>query len=220
MMERRALLGRLVAGTITGLSGCVSTPTPGSRSTRPSPTPTPPPGLQRRVSIVEEDPVPDDYGVHVGAQVLEPTITDAHTARIRITVTNEGPEREIAVSNGNCALFNRYSQSSRPRGVWLAPADAPGYVTESGPEWIAEPPEDGAFPDYGCAGRTYERGESVSVEYAVYDDERVGGYLPHGRYWFEREAFFEPIPAEAGVGASVSYGFVLEVANPDCLFCI
>ena len=218
-MRRRSLLVAIAGGTLAGLGGCVSAPSPGSAPHRTSAAPTPPPNLQRRVSIAEEDPVPEGYGVRVEARCLEATITDEHTARIRLTVANEGPERMIAVSTGGCALFNRYSQSSRPRGVWLTRAEDLGYVSENGPEWVAEPPEDGGFPDYGCAGRTFATGESVSVEYAVYDDVRAGGYLPRGRYWFEREAFFEPLPAEAGVRESVSYGFVLEVANPDCLLC-
>ncbi|MDX1747120.1 MAG: hypothetical protein R3324_14375, partial [Halobacteriales archaeon] len=191
-MRRRPLLCAIAGGTLAGLGGCVSAPTPGSEPQGKSASPTPPPGLQRRVSIAEEDPVPEGYDVHVVARLLEATITDEHTARIRITVTNEGPEREIAVSTGGCALLNRYGQSSRPRGVWLARGEDLGYVSENGPEWIAEPPEDGGFPDYGCAVRTFATGESVSVEYAVYDDARAGGYLPRGRYWFEREAFFEP----------------------------
>lgn len=176
--------------------------------------------MQRRISIVKEDPVPEGYGVRVEASVLKSTITDRHTARIRLTVTNEGPEREIAVSTGKCALLNRYSQSSHPHGVWLAPVEATEFIIETGPKWIAEPPEGGRFPDYGCAGRTYVSGESVSVEYAVYSDARFGGYLPNGRYWFEREGFFEPIPAELDIDESISYGFVLDVTNPDCLFCL
>jgi len=215
-MKRRTILSRLGAGGLLGLGGCVGAPTAGPQSPATSTT-TPQEGLQRRISLAREESVPDEYQIRVEATILESTITDTHPARIRVTITNDGPAREISVSTGRCSLFNRWSQTSHPRGLWLGSADDPQYVTEQGPRWVVDPPEKG-FPDYGCAGRTYGTGESVHNEYTIYHDGRSGGYLESGTYRFEEE-FFVSKPEEQEAGESLPYAFVLTLKNPNCILC-
>jgi hypothetical protein len=215
-MKRRTILRQLGVGGLLGVGGCVDTPSAESRSSATSTTP-PRERLQRHISLAREESVPDTCPVRVETEVLKSTITDTHTARIRVTITNDGPAREISVSTGGCSLFNRWSQTSQPRGLWLGFADEPQYVTKQGPQWVADPPEKG-FPDYGCAGRTYASGESVHNEYGIYHDGRVGGYLESGTYRFAEE-FTISKSGEQNTGESISYAFVLTLENPNCTLC-
>jgi len=141
-MKRRTILRQLGVGGLLGVGGCVDTPSAESRSSATSTTP-PRERLQRHISLAREESVPDKCPVRVETEVLKSTITDTHTARIRVTITNDGPAREISVSTGGCSLFNRWSQTSQPRGLWLGFADEPQYVTKQGPQWVADPPRKG-----------------------------------------------------------------------------
>lgn len=211
-MNRRRLLERLGASGTLLFGGCTGAPR-GDATTR-SPVPD---GLQRRVSLVEQTSLPERYQLRIQAEVRDPRVTDSGTARVRVTVTNEGPARGLSVSTDRCALFNRYSQSSTPRGVWLAAADDPRYTTRGGPRWVADPPENGAYPDYGCALRTYEPGESVHAEYALYHDGRTDGYLQPGTYRFARDdVLLTPGPsAEADADGSRTFGWAVSIHVAD-----
>lgn len=217
-MNRRSALRGLAGSGLLALGGCVSAP-----GTSPRSSESPSGRVQRRLSLSGQDTVREGAELRIEASVLDPTVTDSQTARIRVTITNDGPSREISVSTGRCALFNRYSQASTPRGLWLGLADEAIYVTQTGPRWIAEPPDNGAFPDYGCAGRTYEPGESVSVEYAIYDDDRAGGYLESGTYRFEEDVLITPGPSakrDADASLTINWGFSLDIENPNCTLCL
>lgn len=216
-MHRRRILRRLGLGGVVGLGGCVRPPSSDSQSRAAPPTDPPPPRLQRRVSLDDRIAVPDRSGLRIEPRVVEPAITDSHTARIRVTVTNTGPARGIPASTGGCALFNRYSQVSDPRGLWLGREPGDPYVTQSGPRWIADPPENGAYPDYGCDRRTYEPGESVSVEYALFHDERTRGYLDPGTYWFVVEdVLIAPVAgSDEGDPSTLNWGFSIRLTDPD-----
>jgi hypothetical protein len=204
---------------VLGLAGCVSPP---SRSTASGANDFAE-GVQRRVSLDGQDTIPAELDLRVEATIREPTVTDSHTARIGVAVTNEGPERGLAVSTDRCALFNRYSQTSQPRGIWLGFAEDPVYATRRGPQWIARPPENGAFPDYGCSRRTYAHGESVEVEYALYHDDRTDGYLDAGTYRFAEDGVRITSSASTESGSEApttfSWGFSVDVANPNCTLC-
>lgn len=223
-MNRRSLLKQFGSLGVIGLSGCVSPPTEGSDTQTSS---TSSQNVQRRVSIAEQDSIPDEYQLQIEAQMLETTLTDSQTARIRITITNNGPARGIPVAKEGCALFNRYSQTSFPRGIWLGLADGDTYVSQTGPQWIAEPPENGKFPDYGCALRTYEHGESVSVDYGIFHDDRtggyLGGYLDSGTYQFMEDILITPSPSaprDADDSITFSWGFSIDIENPNCTICL
>jgi hypothetical protein len=153
------------------------------------------------------------------ATVLDATITDSHTARLQIMVTNTGEKRALSIwPAGNCAVFNRYSQTSQPQGVWLGLADDPAYIAESGPRWIADPPDNGAFGDYGCQLRSYASGEAIHTEYRIFDDTRAGGYLKAGTYRFETDVLVTPsVTAErdAETARTFPWGFSLSVDNPN-----
>lgn len=219
-MKRRSVLRQLGSVGAIGLSGCVSPPTEGTDTQTSS---TASQNEQRRVSIAKQDSLSDEYQLQIEAQMLETAITDSQTARIRVTITNHGPARGIPVSKGRCALFNRYSQTSNPRGVVLGLADDSVYITQTGPQWVAEPPKNGAFPDYGCALRTYEPGESVAVDYGIFHDNRTGDYLDSGTYRFvEDDILITPSPSaerDSESSISFSWGFLINIENPNCTIC-
>lgn len=219
-MKRRSAVKQLGSFGAIGLSGCVSPPTEGSDTQTPA---TSSQNVQRHVSVTEQDSIPDEYQLQIKAHMLETTIADSQTARVRVTITNHGPARGIPVSRGGCALFNRNSQTSNPRGIWLGLVDEPVYVTKTGTQWVAEPPKNGAFPDYGCALRTYEPGESVAVDYGIFHDYRTGDYLDAGTYWFvEDDILITPNPsAERDSDTSITFrwGFSINIETPDCTIC-
>lgn len=155
----------------------------------------------------------------MGATIRESTITESHTAQLRVTITNAGPARGIPISTGKCALFNRYSQTSNPQGVWIGLPDEAVYVTQTGPQWIAEPPENGAFPDYGCGLRTYEPDDTLYVDYGIFHDSRTDGYLDAGNYRFvEDDILITPSPSaerDADDVVTFSWGFSIDIENPN-----
>lgn len=215
-MKRRTAIKQLMTAGVIGLSGCVRPPTASSDTQS-----TPSEDIQRRVSITGEDSIPGKYQLQIEATMLESTVTDSHTSRIRITLTNKGSARGISVHpTGRCALFHKQSQSSNPRGIWLAPVEGERYV--AGPGWIADPPEDGSFPDYGCSLRAYESEESVDMEYEIHHDNRTSGYMDSGTYRFQETVFATPGQSneewdrDADASFTVPWGFSLSIKNPNC----
>lgn len=76
--------------------------------------------IQRRISLSAQDSIADEHQIRIDAEILEPTITESHTARIRITTTNEGSKRALPVASDGCELFNRAKRGSdEPPGLWL-----------------------------------------------------------------------------------------------------
>lgn len=76
---------------------------------------------EKRISIESTDEAPEEFGLSVGATVLEPRITRDHTASIRITVENERDE-SLRISDGGRKLFSTLT-SDEP-GLLLLDRDA------------------------------------------------------------------------------------------------
>lgn len=150
---------------------------------------------QRRVSITHQRPDPDNHNLQISATMLEPSVTDSHPVRLRITVANDGQARRMTVHSG-CPMFSKYDWASNPFGVFLADARSPSWVAESGPQWIIEPPTEpgrgGYFGDGGCGAVAYSSGQSRTFEYDLYDDGRIQGYLDSRRYNFSNTFLLTP----------------------------
>ena len=233
-MKRRDALAALGSVTTAGFAGClVGVDPPASRGTTDSePTSTESTtsslpatevagDLQRRVGLAGQDAVPDEYGVRIEAEVLRGLVTDEETARVRITTTNEGPERRLSVGPDMCNILNRNrGASDDPRGLWLHEADSTEYIERDGDRWVAERADDEprGYPAYGCGLREYDAGESVNTEYVLWDDYRVEGYLEPGTYRWE-ETVRVSTNATTGTGEdsgeSFAWGFSLRVEKPN-----
>lgn len=229
-MDRRTILltaGGTLAGTLTGCINSIGgneTPEPTHNpSTSPTPTPTTATdeARQRTVSLEHQDEVPKRHQVSVVVEVLEPAITAAHTARIRVTTTNEGPARSLSVGPDMCNLFNRNrAGSDDPKGLWLhQPEDSPD-AQRKGERWVLDRPQSQprAFATYGCLPRAYESAESVSTAYAVWDDYRIEGYLQPGTYrWEEEIQIWDDTDAKDtdSPSATFMWGFSMSVEKAD-----
>jgi hypothetical protein len=239
-MKRRDVLVALGSATAGGLAGCVSTSKPNSESASTAtqtPTqsstasPTPPPTTrsrtttrtgdrQRHVSLAAQDTIPDRHDVRIEATVVTPRATDEHPALLRITTTNEGPERAISVGTDGCHLFNRSDAGSDdPPGLWLHRPENAADIDRAGNRWVRDRPADEprAYLAYACMPTTYAAGESVTTEYEVWDDYQVAGYLEPGTYRWEQDVQIWDTPERRMTdtpSGTVTWGFSLTVERP------
>lgn len=219
-MNRRRFLGA-VAGSLT--TGCLGSPSPSrydSTSFDAASTPPPRPTestLQRIVTVESQDAVPGEHEIEIVVEMLEAEITDDHTARLRVTATNEGAPRGISIGAGGCNPFNRWDGGSDdPPGLWIFVPDRAASIPRNGDRW--SPDLDRLrFPDYGCTWRDYASGESLANEYVVWDDPSVFGYLVPNTYRYERPVSVAPLAAEREAHeatAEFTWGFDLRVEGP------
>lgn len=221
-MNRRALLAALGSGSV---AGCVSGGGPSTQEpTSPPPTSTSPPPeetLHRRVSLTSQDALADEHELRLDVEILEPRITDNHTALIRITTTNEGQKRAVSVGRPGCDLLNRSrGGSDTPAGLWLHTPDQAEYIDRVEEKWVADYPADRnrAYAAYGCMPTVYDAGDSLSNEYEVWDNYQVERYLTPGAYrWEEDVQIWEDETAASGdrPNATVTWGFSLSVETLD-----
>jgi hypothetical protein len=173
-VNRRSLLAA-AAGGVTGTVGyglAVAWPL----DDRP-PTPIRP----LRVTVDAVDTVPDALALALTVDVLEPRVTDAHTARVRVGTTNAGERRASAVGTAECTVLNRRDQASDPAGCWLE--DGRTTRTDDG-RWVRTglPTGPAGFGGYGCPPVTYDADETVTTEYALLADGRTADVVRPGTY--------------------------------------
>lgn len=185
-MRRRTVLASLGASA-TALAGCQAPGSPESTTTgtrTPTTCDSPEP---RSVRLADTGSVPADADLSVSVTPERTRTTADAPARFRVAVANDGPSREIDVTDdGDCHLLNRDRGRSDPNGLWL-------YRTESAPTdragecWTRDlPPRDRVgFDGYGCGRRAFESGESIATTYEVWDDYATEGYLRRGTYRFD-----------------------------------
>lgn len=207
-MDRRSLLARLGGAGAVALAGCGRL-----REVRSDDD------GRRRISLAGRDPVPETREVSLDVEVLDGTITPDETARVRLTVTNEGASRALSAGEGMCNLFDRdRGGSDDPAGLWLyRPSVAEG-IERRGDRWVPDRPrtEPRGFPAYACTARQYVTGESVVTEYELWDDYRVEGYLEPGTYRWEEDVGIQADPGAAGPetpDATVTWGFSLALED-------
>lgn len=210
-MKRRTLLAGLGAG-VAGTAGCLDSGSAG-RSPTPSSEPEPPScdsSAQRRIALGETASVPPDAAISIDVDVERATPTSEEPALLKVRLTNEGEEREIAwPADARCHPFNRDRGFSDPRGIRLH------YRTET-PEDRLEPcwtrdavphERNPGWNGYGCSRVTVETGETITYPIEVWDDFRIEGYMPTGTYRFRAHPTTVP---EADV---VEWWFEIEVEN-------
>lgn len=229
-MRRRAVLlsvGGALAGSVAGCNSSTGTnasPTP-SPTASSIPTTTPSDSskseLQRTVVLDDQDTVPETHQVSIDVDVLDPAITSAKTARIRLTITNEGPQRAFKVGPDDCNLFNRgQAGSDDPGGLWLYLPKETRYLDRKGEQWVPDrsPSKPRSYNAAACAPRTYVSGEAISTAYEVWDDYRVNGYLQPDTYrWEEDVEIWEDSEARATEPptATFTWGFSLSIEKAD-----
>lgn len=209
-MHRRTLLAAVGGASVAGLAGCQRLR--GTWSDDDG---------RRRLALASQDAVPEPHEVSIDVELLDGTITTERTARLRLTVTNEGSPRAISAGEGMCNLFNRHrGGSDDPAGLWLYRPSKTGGLERRGDRWVEDrrPSEPRGFPAYACSSRQYASGESVATEYEVWDDYLVEGYLDPGTYRWEEDVGIQADPEAAGTettGATVTWGFSLAVERED-----
>lgn len=200
---RRQALGGAASALGACLAGCASF---GNAS-----------NTRRRVSLERVDEVPSEHDLTITVEPLESSVTPEHTARVRVTTTNEGARRDVSISEGMCCLFDRSRGASDPPGLWLHRPEVADGIERKGDRWTRDAPADQprGYPAYGCLAHTYDPGESVSNDYLVWDDYRVSGYLEPGVYRFAEPVTVSPAGSEGrDDGAEFTWGFDLRVGTP------
>lgn len=224
-MKRRRYLTTIVAGTGL-LSGCISS--------SPNPAEEPPSNanrtqttssgtrhnrdIQRRVSLAEVDEIPDKHNLRIEVDLLKSSVTDTHTAHLRLTATDEtSRKRRITIGTGQCSLFNRLKGQSEPPGLWLL---IPERIDSDPPNnrWTVDRD---AFAMYGCGYLPTVHNEPIINKYRVWDDADVGGYMTPGTYRFATSITVGSRPLETNTATTTesatdfTWGFSLTVENPN-----
>jgi hypothetical protein len=97
------------------------------------------------------------------------------------------------------------------------------WIERAGDRWTrdANPSQERAWAAVGCVPPVYAAGESVTNEYAVWDDYRVEGYLVPGTYRFEEPVRILPpsdsttrTPTQEPI-AEFDWGFDLTLSDPE-----
>jgi hypothetical protein len=231
-MKRRWFLTTMVAGT-GFVAGCTTSSPPASQATSISETGTQTPAsettsnedIQRRVSVAGVDEVPDKHDLRIEVKLLQSTVTDEHTAHLRLTATDEtSRKRRIGIGTGKCSLFNRTKGKSEPPGLWLLTPDGSN-SDPAGNHWTVNRDK---FLMYGCAYPVVEHNEPIINEYRVWDDAAVDGYMTPGTYRFATSITVggqplgsNPTTTEGTTTATTepasefTWGFSLAVENPN-----
>jgi hypothetical protein len=179
--------------------------------------------IQRRVSLAGADDIEREHDLRIEVEALETTITASHTAKLRVTTTNEGEKRRISIGTGACTLFNRSRGASEQPGLFLHSPGSEEWIERAGDRWTrdANPSQERAWAAVGCVPPVYAAGESVTNEYAVWDDYRVEGYLVPGTYRFEEPVRILPpsdsttrTPTQEPI-AEFDWGFDLTLSDPE-----
>jgi hypothetical protein len=171
-------------------------------------------GLQRRVELVSQDPVPAEYDLEISVDLLPKTITDEHTARVLITTSTSGDGIGIPYGTDRCAMFNRTHSRSEPHALWLAQLEEENWTRtgEDGNGWQVE--RTGNFFGYGCSGYV-ESGVEFSNEYLLVDNGKGGPYLPPDEYRWERVLrVWERDPPEE-TAETFRWGFSMAIEKPQ-----
>lgn len=170
--------------------------------------------MQRRLSLASQDSIDAEHDLDVQAELVDAVVTDADTARVRVTTTNVGPRRALSVGTDGCDAFDRGLGASRPEGLWLYRADATDSIDRQGDRWEPDVPagRPRGFGGYACPARVYATDESVTTEYEVWDDYRVRGYLDPGVYRWATDVRVWADPA-AEASETVRWGFAVQVSE-------
>ena len=193
-MKRRWFLTTMVVGT-GFLSGCTTGSPPASQATSTSETGTRTSAaettgngdVQRRISLADVDEVPAEHDLRIEVELRQSTVTDEHTAHLRLRATDESSrKRRIGIGTGKCNLFNREKGESEPSGLWLYTPDEAERLDRAGNRWTEDADPNGmdAYAAYGCAYPPTVHDEPIINEYLVWDDFREEGYMTPGTYRF------------------------------------
>ncbi|WP_256298354.1 hypothetical protein [Haloarchaeobius salinus] len=212
-MHRRALLSTVAAAGAAGLGGCLASV--GIGTSGPA---NPVDDEERRISLLGVDSVPDESGLQIDVRVLDDRITVSETAEIVVETTVVGDTTVLPVTQGSCAILNRRTCSSAPRGLWLESTDgAGGTATPDGEGWVRRglPTGEQGFGGYGCRRVEYQPGESVRNTFAVWDDGRVDGYLDPGEYRWGEDVSVRSASSDSEEFRGFDWGFSLELTRVE-----
>ena len=114
-MQRRRLLATLAAAASGGFAGCGAS---GSNSPTQTPT-TCDDHAPRRIELTGIESI-DATDLSIAPTVQRARSTSTAPATLTVTITNEGDDRAVDVTDGpRCHPFDRGRGRSDPRGLWL-----------------------------------------------------------------------------------------------------
>lgn len=157
----------------------------------------------------------------INAELLESAITTAETARLRITMTNEGQTRAFRTNGAHCKLFTGpHAGSDDPAGLWLYQPNEAEYLDRKGERWVPDRPQSRSrsYDASACIPQEYESEESASTEYEVWHDYQVDGYLQPDTYRWEQDVeIWDDSEARASDSPTTTFtwGFPLSIENAE-----
>lgn len=176
-MRRRAFLTGLT-GSLPVVTGCLSTAPAGVGGSFE----------ERTVSLTHINETPDDHNLAISVDVVEPSITDEHTAGVRVSIENTGPDESpgIGISEEGLDQLGPVGPNyghDVPNEILLVPAaleqpaprDGCWTTEEAGGPWNGGV----ALPDM-----TLEPGASFTQDYRVWDPQPESPCMPVGEYRF------------------------------------
>lgn len=194
-MNRRQFLGVATTISVAG-TGCLGISATGAgTSERP------------RIELGEVDQIAEDHEIEIDVSVTKPLVTRDHPAIVRITITNEGPDRTLPSQDSqhtgegepvNDLLIAPYEEEeSKPHGLILRLAS----VTDESDEpddgdgrWSVDSPDGtGAV---GAGQWTFPGGKTIAQRFRLLDDAASGGYYPPGTYRFGSEFTFRSVSTD------------------------
>lgn len=168
------------------------------------------PGQIHQIAISEQDPVPEEYGLSLDAEVVEPEATDNHPAVVRVSLRNQTGRERFIRANNQPPLPSTESEQSNPRLVLVPtgrPASDPHPVPIALGCWqLAEPVGEVLALDIGRIGPEASRERECTVWGAEDNDEPC---LPMGTYRFE--GTYEGTENETR--AALRWGFTLSITD-------
>ena len=203
-MKRRALLGRLGIVSTACFAGCIGAPSQGTQS---KPTPA------SRITSSSQDTIPHQFSFDITVKVIHSQFTEDQPGIIQITTTNNGDPVSLSVGSGYCSIFNRTKGGSDdPSGLWLHRPETAKNINRKEGQWVADKSSDEprGSANAGCMMQTYEKGQSITSTYQVWDDYQTEGYLESGTYRWETDVSISDASSDRESSEeSILWGFSL-----------
>lgn len=194
-MQRRAFLASV--GAAASLAGCVDA---GRRR----------PGvLRRRVTVRSVDDPPPGADLSLGVTVVDPAITPADTARLRVSLTNRAEEPRW--TRARRRIFDPLSSAGSPELLALPPDLG---LDRTDPDCWRPAVENRAAlrPNAGTRWFEHAPGRLTTTTRALWGTARNGGgCLPTGAYRFETA--YRVADERGGEVRTLPWGFVLALTE-------
>ena len=175
-MRRRDVLTASSGAVTAAFGGCAALESLSRKRGRPN------------VSLVDQRSTPESLDLR--ATVGNDTYSERRPATLEVTMDVGDEAKRMTVGGTRCGPFGRYrGEPEDGDGLWLYPSSRADGLSRDGNRWTEDrsPDERRVWAAISCGWHPYSAGETVTWTYEVWDDYRVDGYLPPGRYGWTQD---------------------------------